>query len=117
MFAGSSSLHRKHEQNMASISCPVDQVLNKFLQEKPGNVRSGDVAGYVMHGDPIPIHLAGNCSFRNVRTMLVKCGGAHNIFSCWGFVKDKVNRTPVCDLADSQERIYAAVNNVTPHAS
>ena len=29
-------------------------------------------------------------------------------------VKDQVYRTPVCDLADLQERIYAAVNNVTP---
>ena len=31
-----------------------------------------------------------------------------------GFVKDQVYKTPVHDLADLQERIYAAVNNVTP---
>ena len=31
-----------------------------------------------------------------------------------GFVKDQVYRTPVCDLADLEERIDAAVNNVTP---
>ena len=31
-----------------------------------------------------------------------------------GFVKDQVYRTTVCNLADLQERIYAAVNNVTP---
>ncbi|KAJ4435559.1 hypothetical protein ANN_18175 [Periplaneta americana] len=35
-------------------------------------------------------------------------------FFLWGFVKDQVYRTPVLDLADLQERIYAAVNNVTP---
>ena len=35
-------------------------------------------------------------------------------FFLWGFVKDQIYRTPVCDLADLQERIYAAVNNVTP---
>ncbi|KAJ4440170.1 hypothetical protein ANN_08308 [Periplaneta americana] len=35
-------------------------------------------------------------------------------FFLWGFVKDQVYRTPVRDLADLQERIYAAVNNVTP---
>ena len=34
-------------------------------------------------------------------------------FFLWGSVKDQVYRTPVCDLADLQERIYAAVNNVT----
>ena len=35
-------------------------------------------------------------------------------FFLWGFVKDQVHRTTVCDFADLQERIYAAVNNVTP---
>ncbi|KAJ4426428.1 hypothetical protein ANN_27242 [Periplaneta americana] len=35
-------------------------------------------------------------------------------FFLWGFLKDQVYRTPVRDLADLQERIYAAVNNVTP---
>ena len=35
-------------------------------------------------------------------------------FFLWGFVKDQVYGTPVRDLADLQERIYAAVNNVTP---
>ena len=35
-------------------------------------------------------------------------------FFLWGFVKDQVYRTPVRDLADLQERIYVAVNNVTP---
>ena len=34
-------------------------------------------------------------------------------FFLWGFVKDQVYRTPVCDLADIDERIYAAVNGVT----
>ena len=37
----------------------------------------------------------------------------HLIFFLWGFVKDKIFRTPVHYLADLQERIYAAVNNVT----
>ena len=32
-----------------------------------------------------------------------------NLFM-WRFIKNQ----PVCDLADFQERIYAAVNNVTP---
>ena len=32
----------------------------------------------------------------------------------WEFVKDQVYRTPVCDSADLQERIYAAVSTVTP---
>ena len=32
----------------------------------------------------------------------------------WGFVDNHVYRTPVCDLADLHDRIYAAVNNVTP---
>ena len=35
-------------------------------------------------------------------------------FFRWGFVKDQVYRTPASDLLDLQERIYAAVNNVTP---
>ena len=35
-------------------------------------------------------------------------------FFLLGFVKDQVYGTPVYDLADLQERIYAAVNNVTP---
>ena len=35
-------------------------------------------------------------------------------FFLWGFVKDQVYTTPVHDLADLQERIHAAVNNVTP---
>ena len=35
-------------------------------------------------------------------------------FCQWGFVNDQVYRTPVRNLADLQERIYAAVNNVTP---
>lgn len=35
-------------------------------------------------------------------------------FFLWGFVKDQVYRTPVRDLADLQERICTAVNNVTP---
>ena len=38
----------------------------------------------------------------------------HLIFSCGRFVKDQVYKTPVRDLAVLQERIYAAVNNVTP---
>ena len=35
-------------------------------------------------------------------------------FFLWRFVKHQVYRTPVRDLADSQERIYADFNNVTP---
>ena len=35
-------------------------------------------------------------------------------FFLWGFIKDQVYATPVCDLADLQERTYAAVNNVAP---
>ena len=35
-------------------------------------------------------------------------------FSCGRFVNDQVYRTPVRDLADLQERIYAAVDSVTP---
>ena len=38
-------------------------------------------------------------------------------FFLWGFVKDVVYRAPVRDWADLQERIYAAVNNVTPSGS
>ena len=34
--------------------------------------------------------------------------------SLWEFVKDQIYSTPVRDLADLLERIYAAVNNVTP---
>ena len=40
--------------------------------------------------------------------------GPSFFFLLWGFVKDLVYRTPVRDLADLQERIYAALNNVTP---
>ena len=32
----------------------------------------------------------------------------------WGFVKDGTYITPVRDLANLQEKMYAAVNNVTP---
>ena len=67
-----------------------------------------------MYSEPLPIHLAGNCSSKNMRTMLAKCGGAPPDFFLWGFVKDQVFRTPIRDLADLQGRIYAAVNNVTP---
>ena len=35
-------------------------------------------------------------------------------FFLWGFVKDQVYRTAVCDLEDLQETIYVAINNVTP---
>ena len=45
------------------IICPVDLVLNKPPQEKKSDgVRSGDLAGHVMYGEPLPIHLAENCS-------------------------------------------------------
>ena len=69
-----------------------------------------------MYNDPLLIHLAGNCSSKNVRTMLAKCGGAHLNFSYGGGggVKNQVYRTPVHDLADFQEIIYAAVYSVTP---
>ena len=98
-----------------------------------------------MYSDSHPIHLAGNCWSKNMRTMLTKCGVAlscwyivpsgslrHNIqlqhiqvrvcsdsllstpdIFLWGFVKDQVYRALVYDLADLEERIYAAVNNVT----
>ena len=39
---------------------------------------------------------------------------AHDLFFLWGFVKDQVYRTPVRGLTDLKERIYAAVDNVTP---
>ena len=73
--------------------------------------RSGNLAGHVIYDDALPNHLAGNCFSKNVLTMLAKCG-AHLIFAV-GVVKDQVYRTPVRDLADLQERIYAAVNSVT----
>ena len=38
-------------------------------------------------------------------------------FFLWGFIKDQVYRTPVCDLADIQEIIYAAVKCHTTDAS
>ena len=44
----------------------VDLVLNNAKQEKSGGVRSGDVAGHVMYGEPLPVHFAGNCSSKNV---------------------------------------------------
>ena len=56
----------------------------------------------MMYGDPLPIHLAGNFSSKNVRTILTYCGGAHLIFSCEEF-KDKVYRIPVCYLVDLHE--------------
>ena len=42
-----------------------------------------------MYGHPFPIHLAGNCSSKNVRTMFAKCDGAHLIFSCAGLLRTK----------------------------
>ena len=75
---------------------------------------SGDLAGHVIYGDPLPIHLSGNCFSNNVRKMLAKCVGDHLIFFLRGFVKEQVYMTPVRDLADLQEIIYATVNNVTP---
>ena len=56
-----------------------------------------------MYGDALPIHLAGNCSSKNVRTILAKCGGAPAFL--WGFVKDQVYRAPERDLTDLQETI------------
>ena len=35
-------------------------------------------------------------------------------FFLWGFVNGQIYRTPVRDLADLEERIYATVNSVTP---
>ena len=40
---------------------------------------------------------------------------SHGLPDHHGFVKDQIYRTPVRDLADLQEIIYAAVNIVTPH--
>ena len=50
---------------------PVDLVINKPPQEK---IRSGVLSGHVMYNDPLPMHLTGSCSSKNVRTMLAKCG-------------------------------------------
>ncbi|PSN49126.1 hypothetical protein C0J52_07244, partial [Blattella germanica] len=33
-------------------------------------------------------------------------------FFLWGFVKDHVYRTPVCDLADLQERIFVLLSTM-----
>ena len=57
-----------------------------------------------MYGDPLPIHLAVNCSSKNVRNTLAKGGEPH--------LAGKLFR--VLDLADLQERIYATVNSITP---
>ena len=56
--------------------CPVDLVLNKPPGKNQVCGRSGDLAGHVMYSNPLPIHCARNCSFKNVQTMLAKCGGA-----------------------------------------
>ena len=37
-----------------------------------------------MYGDSLPINVAGTCSSKNVRTMLVKCGEANLNFFCGG---------------------------------
>ena len=76
---------------MASISgmgnvqitywCAINLILNKPPNRKKlGGVRSGDLAGHVMCGDHLPIHLEGNCSSKNVQAMLAKCGVAP---TCW----------------------------------
>ena len=67
-------------------------------KKKSGGVRSGDLAGHVMYGDPPPVHLEGNCLSKND-------------FSYGGLLR---TRSTVRDLAILQERIYATVNNVTP---
>ena len=54
--------------------------LNKPHRKKSDGVKAGDLAGHVISGDPLPIHLVGNCSLKNVQSMLAKCGGAP---SCW----------------------------------
>ena len=36
-------------------------------------------------------------------------------FFLWGFVKDQIYKTPVHDLSDLEERIYATVINITSH--
>ena len=87
----------------------VAQVTRWLATGCMARVRSGGVR----MGDPLLLHLPGNCSSKNVWTMLAKCGGVHLIFFLWGFVKDQVYRTPVSDLVDSHERIVSAVNNVT----
>ena len=60
----------------------------------------------MIYCDPLPIRLPGNCSSKNESYHCL-------ISSCGGFVKDQICKTRVCDLADLQERIYAAVNSVT----
>ena len=57
--------------------CPVDLVLNKHPQEKSSDVRSGNLAGHVMYGDPLPVHFAGNCSSKNLRTNLTSVVELH----------------------------------------
>ena len=47
-----------------------DLSLKNHHRKKSGDVRSGDLAGHVMYGDPLLIHLAGNCSSKKVRTMV-----------------------------------------------
>ena len=53
--------------------CPVHLVLNKPSphKKKSCGAMSGDLAGHVMYGDPLPIHLAEDCSSKYVRKMLV----------------------------------------------
>ena len=67
-----------------------------------------------MYSDPLQIYLAGNCSSKNVLTMLAKCGGATSDFFLWVFANNQIYSTPVRDLADLQERMYVAVNDVRP---
>ena len=61
--------------------CPVDLHLNKLPEKKKlSGVRYSDLADHVIYGDTFPIHLAENCSSKNLRIMLTKCGRAP---PCW----------------------------------
>ena len=85
--------------------------LTNHHREKTGSVKSSNLAGHVIYGDPLPIDLAGNRSSKNVRTMLAKCSRALLICFCGSLLR---TRPTVRDLAHLQEIIFAAVNNITP---
>ena len=54
-------------------------------------VRSSELGGHVMFGDPLLIHLAGNCSSENVQKNFGKVLWSPSDFFLWEFVKDKVS--------------------------
>ena len=68
------------------------------------------LAGKLFHQGVEAEHTAGAYQVRGCSDRF----SAHLMFFLWGFVKNQVYRTPVRDLADLQERIYAVVNIVIP---